>query len=43
MITIMMSDPGLAKEKDKEVREFKNHLKLNEKNYFMIVIKAFAK
>ena len=32
-----------AKDKDKEVRDLKNLLKLNEKNYFMVVIRAFAK
>ncbi len=44
LITTMLIHPAMqSKERDKEVKDFKNVLKLNEKNYFMVVIKAFAK
>ena len=32
-----------GKDRDSEVRDFRHKLKLNERNYFMIVVKAFAK
>jgi hypothetical protein len=39
----MLTDGRMSKEKDKEIKDMKNGLKLNEKTYFMIVIRAFAK
>ena len=40
MITHMIA---LGKDKEKEVKDIKNAIKLNEKTYFMIVVRAFAK
>lgn len=40
MIVAMLSQ---GKDKEREVKDLKNALKLNERIYFMVVVKAFAK
>ena len=44
LITTMLTHTSMqGKDRDKDVKDLKNNIKLNERNYFMVVIKAFAK